>query len=383
MTVYQRGFRLGGKGASSAGPHGRIQEHGLHVWPGYYDNAFRMMGACYEELDRSHTDPAVPIQTFDDAFFAASTIGLVGDGVALPWVATFPENDFRPESRTTPKRDPSGRATCSSEEQRCSELSPSRSSGPSRRYGPCSAPAGTRHRVHRWPGLGAGRLQRSASAPLARGFAELVGAMMRGIIADMLPTRGYTAIDHLDFCAWLKHHGASSLALSSPLIRGMYDLVFGYEGGDRNQPGFSAGTGLHLAGRMFLTYRGAIFWKMRAGMGDVIFAPLYELLHRRGVRFAFFRQVERLGLAPDRKSVDEIVVTRQARRRTGHDEYLPLVRVADLPVFPDRADHTQLATGSRLGEDLESHTPSPSSSAWSASRPGGTSTRSSSPSLPG
>ena len=142
----------------------------------------------------------------------------------------------------------------------------------------------------------------------------------------------------------------------------MYDLVFGYEGGDRDQPGFSAGTGLHLAGRMFLTYRGAIFWKMRAGMGDVIFAPLYELLHRRGVRFAFFRQVERLRLAPDGRSVNEILITRQARPRTGHDEYLPLVRVANLPVFPDRADHTQLATGSRLGEDLESHTPNPTSS---------------------
>ena len=29
ITVYQRGWRLGGKGASSRGDHGRIEEHGL------------------------------------------------------------------------------------------------------------------------------------------------------------------------------------------------------------------------------------------------------------------------------------------------------------------------------------------------------------------
>jgi uncharacterized protein with NAD-binding domain and iron-sulfur cluster len=44
ITVYQMGWRLGGKGASSRNPAagGRIEEHGLHVWFGCYDNAFRL-----------------------------------------------------------------------------------------------------------------------------------------------------------------------------------------------------------------------------------------------------------------------------------------------------------------------------------------------------
>ena len=42
ITVFQRGWRLGGKGASSRGINGRIEEHGLHVWLGHYDNAFRL-----------------------------------------------------------------------------------------------------------------------------------------------------------------------------------------------------------------------------------------------------------------------------------------------------------------------------------------------------
>ena len=30
VTVYQLGWRIGGKGASGRGPHKRIEEHGLH-----------------------------------------------------------------------------------------------------------------------------------------------------------------------------------------------------------------------------------------------------------------------------------------------------------------------------------------------------------------
>ena len=56
ITIYQRGFRLGGKGASSRGENGRIEEHGLHVWLGYYDNAFRLLREAYAELDREATD---------------------------------------------------------------------------------------------------------------------------------------------------------------------------------------------------------------------------------------------------------------------------------------------------------------------------------------
>ena len=42
VTVYQQGFRLGGKGASGRGPGNRIEEHGLHILIGFYENAFRV-----------------------------------------------------------------------------------------------------------------------------------------------------------------------------------------------------------------------------------------------------------------------------------------------------------------------------------------------------
>ena len=45
ITVYQMGWRLGGKGASGRdqSDHDRILEHGLHIWFGFYQNAFNMM----------------------------------------------------------------------------------------------------------------------------------------------------------------------------------------------------------------------------------------------------------------------------------------------------------------------------------------------------
>ena len=64
------------QGASSRGPHGRIEEHGLHLWLGFYENAFRLLRECYAELDRPTTDPAAPIRTWRDALWPAAHIGI-------------------------------------------------------------------------------------------------------------------------------------------------------------------------------------------------------------------------------------------------------------------------------------------------------------------
>src|SRR5689334_18908395 len=50
ITVYQRGWRLGGKGASGRNVDKRnaIEEHGLHILMGFYDHAFALLKDCYD-----------------------------------------------------------------------------------------------------------------------------------------------------------------------------------------------------------------------------------------------------------------------------------------------------------------------------------------------
>ncbi len=97
VTVHQLGWRLGGKCASGRNLEqgGRIEEHGLHVWFGFYDNAFSAMRAAYEELAR----PAGhPLATLEDAFEGCDELVLYdrqGDGWR-GFSLTWPRNDEVP-----------------------------------------------------------------------------------------------------------------------------------------------------------------------------------------------------------------------------------------------------------------------------------------------
>jgi uncharacterized protein with NAD-binding domain and iron-sulfur cluster len=59
ITVYQMGWRLGGKGASGRDADNgyRIKEHGFHILFGFYENTFRMMRDAYAELGRRPDQP--------------------------------------------------------------------------------------------------------------------------------------------------------------------------------------------------------------------------------------------------------------------------------------------------------------------------------------
>ena len=97
VTVYQQGWRLGGKCASGRDPtYGdRIEEHGLHLWFGAYENAFALMRRCYEELDRPAT---APLARLDDVFEPSNT-GILWDqydGRWTPFTMEFPPEPGQP-----------------------------------------------------------------------------------------------------------------------------------------------------------------------------------------------------------------------------------------------------------------------------------------------
>ena len=406
VTVYQRGWRLGGKGASSRGPHGRIEEHGLHVLLGYYDATFRLLRDVYAELDRARTDPGCPIATWQDALAPSGDVGL-GEQVAGSWghfVTRFSTNDRIPgepgaQDRELSPVDVAARAmrllvdfqaslepTSSSHVYLSTSPTPRASAGGVAtllRGGGLTAMAAALELLERaarladdagsaTPILDAalGPMTRLVTAwrdglrattladPAARRtwlLVDLVASTLVGMAADGLLTgRGYERIDHLDFREWLARHGAAPETVGSPIVRGMYDLVFAYADGDKSRPRFAAGLGLQLAARMLFDFKGSIFWRMQAGMGEVVFAPLYEALVRRGVHVAFFHRADSLALAPDGRSVAEIRLARQAGLAPGVDAYEPLVRFDGLPCWPDRPVAAQL--DSDPGVESETHT---------------------------
>ena len=92
-------------------------------------------------------------------------------------------------------------------------------------------------------------------------------------------------------------------------------------------------------------YKGAIFWKMTAGMGDIVIAPMYQALRKRGVEFEFFHRLDALHLDDQHLAIDSITMGRQVRLADGLATYEPLTTVRGLPVFPSVPLADQLADG--------------------------------------
>jgi uncharacterized protein with NAD-binding domain and iron-sulfur cluster len=120
--------------------------------------------------------------------------------------------------------------------------------------------------------------------------------------------------------------------------------------------------------RIFLDYKGAFLYKMQAGMGDVVIAPLYLALKQRGVQFKFFHKVEELIYDA---AVNQIVGIRMTEQVVLNGEYDPLVTVplpeGGIECWPSTPRYESIRDGAELaasGINLESHWAEP----WKDSR---------------
>jgi uncharacterized protein with NAD-binding domain and iron-sulfur cluster len=424
VTVYQIGWRLGGKGASGRGPSGRIEEHGLHLWLGFYDNAFRLLRECYDELG---ADPgSFAVSDWREAFCPESDIGLLAEAGPeswLSWSACFPPQDGLPGDDFDPSQPFSlqyylGRAiellrtlifevevikrggrpgdTRVAEElandgQRDERLPASNTDRITATIGALAAGGIFATAMSLAEALallqGAIGLVGAAFPDLLTHFVEKIAADLRvwlenNLLADsrfryiweivdlvlaivvgtvrfglLSDPRGLDAINQYECREWLLLNGASRRSVQSPFVRGLYDLALAYEAGDPSRPGLAAGQALRGSLRMFFGYRGALFWRMRAGMGDVVFAPFYEVLRRRGVKFRFFHKLTNIRLAPEhslepgeRSYVTALEFDIQAKVKGG-GEYAPLIMIGGRPCWPSVPDYSQLEGGDTLAEE--------------------------------
>jgi uncharacterized protein with NAD-binding domain and iron-sulfur cluster len=408
ITIYQLGWRIGGKGASGRNQarQRRNEEHGLHMWFGLYENAFWAMRMCYEELARAQQ---APLATWEEAFRPKSDFVFYesyqdrevdwpltfptndskpGDGALLPtfwdmadefvqWAweifkhvleyrpdvvsppkATEPQFEDRPEwwDRLVDELD-AGWSVLEKDRYILKTLSLSRQLTHARRSSPELHTDPNHHsylcsmlsdfKTWLWDHVMEAHIDDDELREFFIIF-DTGTAIVCGIVEDDLLTKGMTSVDDEEFSDWLIRHGAREepTVKSGPPVQAAYDLVFGYEDGDLAKPNFAAGTALNVILRIIFTYKGAIFWKMQAGMGDTVFVPFYEVLKRRGVKFKFFHAVTALKADHDSMEITGIEIVPQVQLTV--DEYDPLIPVRELPCFPTEPLWYQLENGSEL-----------------------------------
>ncbi|MFM5885592.1 MAG: NAD(P)-binding protein [Novosphingobium sp.] len=414
ITVYQLGWRLGGKGASGRNQQrgDRIEEHGLHFWFGYYENAFNMIQRVYAALGRK---PGTPLAGWRDAFKPHSLFILMQFYKAKwsEWHLSPPSMPGVPGDGTVPLLwDAVDRILEALHIHTVQSL-------PADMHGDLH----DHHGLKGWVLWAAEKLgvelvrgfeaidfraareavQRVAAAPhddaahdllhdgvAALGhFVERVGAavnaridsmiesdieaipilrralsllelgyyMFKGIVIDDVARKGFDQLDHLDLREWLASHGAQSVALDSDSLRVAYESIFAFSQGSYELPNLAAGTGLRGLLRLSGTYKEAFAYKMQAGMGDTIFAPFYLVLKQRGVKFAFFSVLRDIVPSADGSTIDQLVIGKQATIKGGAD-YDPLYDVKGLPCWPNQPFFDQLVEGEQISQQypgLESY----------------------------
>lgn len=401
ITVYQLGWRLGGKGASGRDTEQgfRIQEHGLHMWMGMYANAFRMMRNVYGELDRP---PGTPLATWRDAFKPQNVLTVMEERghrwMTNEWVFPYPQVDGFPGDQTgfpTPcgyvstlvavMRDRIERFLTGYDHEDCAphDLPATHRehlaaihaalSEAASHAGPPHRP-GTRPEVKEHHHLLLRVVLEGVQKLVTAGFAldtdctgmtralylvDMGAAVVLGIIRDLCGTDDWTVIDDLEWREWLTRNGLHQKTLVCPLVRGLYDMLFGFRDGrarDWAAADMAAGSATCMQLRIAFDYYESVFMRMQASMGETIFTPLYQLLLRRGVKFEFFHRLREVTPSADGTAIDALRIGVQATTVSG--DYDPLVPFKGIDCWPSKPFFDQLVQGAELKErgiDLEDY----------------------------
>jgi len=401
ITIYTIGWRLGGKGAvgRNAAAGYRAEEHGLHVWTGFYDNAFHLVDRVYAAMIEQGERP--PFCGREHAFIGLNHCVLMEPVVekadpypdpALQdwrsWVISLAPHEGLPGTprdsffsltdflRSLVKS--SAELIKSVEDlvvQWPDDGPPLWTTDAERKSGPfvtaqtriASLPsdptAVTRRQSEELQILLQYSIEPVKKVAQSAGgkerirliLGEIALAIAYGMLRDEVIWNGFDCVDGYEWKEWMHRNGCSEEALNSAIVRGCYDYVFGFI---RGQTNVGAGTGTRILLKLMFAYRGSFFYLLRATMGELIFAPLYQVLCHRKVKFNFFTRVDRIGLSADGESIEFIDTTIQAR--PNESTYYPLIEIPDgkggvIPSWPSEPVYCRLQDGDQLrGVDLES-----------------------------
>lgn len=373
VTLLQHGWRLGGKGASGRNPAfkkgERVEEHGLHMFMGFYENSWRMMRETY---DHWHRRSDHPWSTIDDAFTPQRMITLEEDvagkrvvwNLLAPWLPGTPGTDdgFGVDGDAAFFVDNAFR-WLHHQAGLHPELAPLESFLHSV-IANIHVPGFIARFLAGFVRIGqiiASGLDWALQGVLPhddllrRGLylIELALAMIHGWLVDVLPYErhgvdAYSRLNNQELRAWLvSHHCPPHVSVWAP-VKALYDLGFAYENGDGSSLAngrIAAGVGLKVLLRIALAYKNAPLFRMSAGMGDTVMTPLYQVLKDRGVTFQFFHRATKLHLSADKSTLDSVDVDVQVAPAVLGRSYRPLVGVGRLECWPHEPLYAQLAPG--------------------------------------
>jgi uncharacterized protein with NAD-binding domain and iron-sulfur cluster len=399
ITVHTIGWRLGGKGAVGRNAEAgyRAEEHGLHVWTGFYDNAFQLVDRVYDAMQKLGLRPPFggridafegiddcvlmepkdvlteskdeygwtpwPIRlepkpglpgTPNDQFFStvdylqslvrksSAAVSPFDVVVAWPPQVVVPKWLTEDEIKQGPLKLAVGRMDALPSDS--DEVSSEQRDQLAFLFD--ASLVQVRDRVRR---------AEDDNSRHTYILCEIGLTIALGMLKDGVLWLGFDCIDHLEWSEWMAGNGCSDVSLNSALVRGCYDYVFGFF---EDKRAVAAGTGTRILLKLAFSYRGSFFYLLRATMGELIFAPLFEVLRNRGVKFNFFTRIDSIELSADGSSVQTIRSTAQAK--VSNPPYEPLISITDglgnsLPSWPSHPKYALLDEGRQLdGVDLES-----------------------------
>lgn len=414
VTVYQMGWRLGGKLASgrNAKLGMRNQEHGLHVWFGWYENAFALFQQLLAEWSPM-APPDCPIRQWQDAFEPClyTPIGQELGGGRKLWKFKWAGNSDLPgdgKVMMSPKAVLTGTLQWM-ETLVLDWLLQPQGANPEL-TGPASMLARAAGIVSDSLGKAVDRLQERSAHTILRGLiaeverlnedhsvwgqvelkalrASLEAAqwMLRPLLHDsrhsddivdahlvrncvdvgLAALRGLLnpeyqllehdldldRIDHLELRQWLIANGADPHTVRKwTVIKALYDAMFEYPHGDPKEPNYAAGVATRVMVRMLLTYKGAPLYLLNTGMGEGVIAPLYETLMVRGVNFKFFHKIISVRTSADGTHIDGLDIARQVKIKSelNGGEYRPLFTVKGMRCWPSEPLWEQIEGGEAL-----------------------------------
>jgi uncharacterized protein with NAD-binding domain and iron-sulfur cluster len=393
ITVLQQGWRLGGKCSSGRNPNHRYrnEEHGLHVLGGFYHNTFKMLRSCYEEWN-AYFPHAIP---FNDAFAKKDGFQLA-QKLPSGWsYATVPPlNGHGQPGIDPPTLTPLEIAKALTKFLRdiVGGLPPDLEvyGKPGQLFSDSFTATADEFDSLHLNDLDQSRIDELAGSlkllevtiqhlppdALLRppqtiqpddpelgkimelAIIELGLLLPRALLVDKIVFHGFDVVNDDDALQWIRKHGASDRLLQSTFLNSGYEYAFAYVDGDPTKKDFAAGVALRGLLRLLLTYHWSIFVHMQGGMGEIVIAPLYEVLRKRGVKFKFFHQVTRLALNDDGSQIATVDGFIQAGVTAGADGYDPLVDWNGRKSWPIRPKYELLINGDvleRQGKDFESY----------------------------